>query len=95
MAVQFGNHPSVPCYRSLNLLAHAQMEELDIGSRCGGYGECGGDRIQVLQGLDSLSSVTEAERRHLSEEELSQGYRLACQCFPEQDLAEFLIKLKA
>jgi len=84
---------SVDCYRNLNLLAHAQMEELDIGSRCGGYGECGGDRVRISGGAAFLSQVTDAEREHLSASELEQGYRLACQCFPERDDVEIQIEV--
>lgn len=74
------------CFRQLNLLAHAQMIELDIGSRCGGFGECGGDRIQVdPETLKRLNPLTEAERKHLSEDEIRDGMRLACQVYPRKD----------
>jgi ferredoxin len=75
----------VPCYRYLNLLAHAQLEELEIGSRCGGHGICGGDRVQVEAPADAVSPPTEAEREHLGEELIAQGWRLACQCYPSAD----------
>lgn len=68
---------------NLNLLAHAQSIELEIGSRCGGHGVCGGDRVRILAPSPKLSAVTDAERRHLSKDEIARGYRLACQCFPE------------
>jgi ferredoxin len=84
---------SVDCYRNLNLLAHAQIEELDLGSRCGGYGECGGDRVRVSRGAEFLSAITEAEREHLDSSELEQGYRLACQCFPERDGVEIQLEV--
>lgn len=83
----------VDCYRSLNLLAHAQIEELEIGSRCGGYGECGGDRILIQEGADCLSPPTDAEREHLTESALKQGWRLGCQCYPEQDGADIRVKV--
>ena len=76
---------SVPCFRILNILAHAQMEELDIGSLCGGHGVCGGDRIQIPTGTQGISPITENERKHLSQEELQTGWRLGCQCWPEKD----------
>ncbi|MEN9723744.1 MAG: hypothetical protein RJB38_1730 [Pseudomonadota bacterium] len=80
------------CERQLNLLAHAQAIELEIGSRCGGHGVCGGDRVQVVSGSQQapgplLSPLTESERQHLSAEEIEQGFRLACQCFPESSQA--------
>ena len=66
---------------NLNLLAHAQTIELQIGSRCGGHGVCGGARVRIVEGAP-LSEITEAERNHLTTDELARGYRLACQCFP-------------
>lgn len=91
MSVTFGKtaventvKTTVECYRNLNLLAHAQIEELDIGSQCGGHGVCGGDRVQVSSN-EPLSPLSEAERKHLSAEEISAGWRLACQCYPSRD----------
>jgi ferredoxin len=75
----------VDCYSQLNLLAHAQLDELAIGSRCGGHGHCGGDRVRVTASDGALSKVTDAEREHLTAAELANGWRLACQCFPERD----------
>jgi ferredoxin len=71
------------CERNLNLLAHAQAIELEIGSRCGGHGVCGGDRIKVTHQVE-LSQLTEVEKKHFTPEEIAQGWRLACQCFPEK-----------
>lgn len=68
---------------NLNLLAHAQTIELEIGSRCGGHGKCGGDRVRIRPDSEcTLSAVTESERKHLSPIDIEKGYRLACQCFP-------------
>lgn len=90
MPVYF-DEKKVPCYRGLNLLAHAQLEEIDIGSRCGGYGECGGDRLRVTRGREELSPVTQIEREHLSEAELRDGFRLGCQAFPNRDDVEIYV----
>jgi len=73
------------CRSQLNLLAHAQILEKDIGSRCGGHGVCGGDRLRILSSTCALSGVTEAEREHLTPRQVAQGWRLACQCWPEAD----------
>ena len=72
------------CEPQLNLLAHAQIIELEIGSSCGGHGICGGDRICISPSQKRyFSAPTEEERRHLSAAEIDAGWRLACQCFPE------------
>lgn len=76
----------VQCYRNLNLLAHAQLEELDIGSRCGGHGICGGDKIKLdEESRSSVSPLTDTEKQHLTKEEIASGWRLACQCWPNDD----------
>ena len=74
----------------LNILGHAQLEEREIGSRCGGHGICGGDRIQLMEGDPKLLSIiTVEEKKHLSEEEIANGFRLACQCFSNDLHASF------
>jgi ferredoxin len=97
MAIVFhGFRPGAPvrveCLRKLNLLAHAQIEELDIGSLCGGHGVCGGDRIRVIRGREALSPVTEDEREHLSPAQLQAGFRLGCQCYPAEDGLEIEVE---
>ena len=83
------------CEPQLNLLAHGQTIELFMGSRCGGHGVCGGDRIRVLNvSRGTLSPPTEKEIEHLSPEELQGGYRLACQCYPNDLHAEVSISLE-
>ncbi len=75
-------------YRSLNLLAHAQVAEVGVGSVCGGHGRCGKDRVRVVFAAEqnaNLNAPTAEERSHLSAAELSQGFRLACQVFPGSD----------
>lgn len=83
------------CERNLNLLAHAQCIELEIGSRCGGYGECGGDRIKIDPSSQShFSPITDPEREHLSAEEIAAGWRLACQCFPQSNDLSVVVDYK-
>ena len=52
---------------------------IDISSVCGGRGFCGKCRIIVREGGKHLASPSEAEERTLSEEDLENGFRLACQ----------------
>jgi len=85
MTIRFGDQDSGLCETQLNLLAHAQCIELDIGSRCGGHGVCGGDRVRIpAEHQGAFSPVTEKERQHLSARELQDGWRLACQCWPDR-----------
>lgn len=49
---------------------------------CGGHGTCGKCRIQILSGQ---ARITNADRMHLSKEELEAGIRLACTCMLQED----------
>ncbi|MEP0766598.1 MAG: DUF4445 domain-containing protein [Fimbriimonadia bacterium] len=54
-----------------------------IPADCGGLGTCGKCRVQVLQGQSTLNDI---ERKQLTELEIDQGMRLACQQRVEGDL---------
>lgn len=54
-----------------------------IPADCGGLGTCGKCRVQVLQGRTTLNDI---ERKQLTELEIDQGMRLACQQRVEGDL---------
>jgi ferredoxin len=60
------------------LLAVALRENVEISHVCGGKGVCGTCRLEVLEGAEGLSGVTDPERKHLAEL-LGSGWRLACQ----------------
>lgn len=81
---------------NLNLLAHAQILELDIGSQCGGHGICGKDRILIQErDREFLSPITSEEKSHLTQSEIAQGWRLGCQCFPEKSDQTIEVGFKA
>jgi uncharacterized 2Fe-2S/4Fe-4S cluster protein (DUF4445 family) len=50
---------------------------------CGGHGRCRGCKIRVLKGE---AAVNAAQREQLSEAEIANGWRLACQCEVADDL---------
>lgn len=54
-----------------------------LNQPCGGEGTCGKCRVEVL---DSAPEPTSADRGHFSEQELADGWRLACQLQIETDL---------
>lgn len=59
------------------------LSEITKGERpCGGYGKCGKCKV-IARG--ELSEPTDAERKHLSAEELERGVRLACLTRAEGD----------
>lgn len=50
---------------------------------CGGHGRCRGCKVRVLSGG---AAVNAAQREQLSDEEIANGWRLACQCEVSDDL---------
>lgn len=59
------------------LLDAAQDAGVALSAVCGGVGVCGDCRVRVLRG--QVSALNEVERDHLTDAELSEGMRLACQ----------------
>ncbi|MBT8342012.1 MAG: DUF4445 domain-containing protein [Desulfatitalea sp.] len=51
---------------------------------CGGGGSCGRCIVQIISG--KTSDPTDAEKKALTEKDLQDGYRLACQTYPQSDL---------
>jgi uncharacterized 2Fe-2S/4Fe-4S cluster protein (DUF4445 family) len=55
----------------------AASAEIIIDSPCGGEGRCG--KCRVIVSAEKAEPPTETEKGFLSDKELSEGYRLACQ----------------
>lgn len=68
---------------SLSLLGLAQEAEVSIYNTCNGRGTCGKCLVQVE---GPVSSPTAAEKRQLSKQQLKDGWRLACQCWPRGEV---------
>jgi ferredoxin len=68
-----------------NLLRVSMQESGGIPFKCGG-GLCGTCKCRIDQGLEHTDKVKPKERKHLSEEEISLGYRMACQTFLSGDV---------
>lgn len=66
-----------------NLRLKALENQVDIYKlkgklmNCGGYGQCGTCIVEIVEGIENLSSRTEPETRKLRKK--PQSYRLACQ----------------
>lgn len=59
----------------------AQLAGIDLNQPCGGQGRCGRCALQIIEG-----SVRRRSTIRLSEEDLEQGYSLACQTVVEGDI---------
>ncbi len=67
-----------------NLLKAADQAGLYIEGDCAGKGTCGKCRVKIVEG--ETGKPTRAEQKHLSEEELSEGWVLSCQKKVKNDL---------
>jgi ferredoxin len=63
-----------------NLLRVSLREKGGIPFKCGG-GKCGTCRCHIDSGLENTDAVKPKERDHLTEVDLSGGWRMACQTF--------------
>jgi ferredoxin len=66
-----------------NLLRISLREKGGIPFKCGG-GLCGTCRCHIDAGLENTDDVKPKERNHLTEEDLKNGFRMACQTFVVQ-----------
>jgi Na+-transporting NADH:ubiquinone oxidoreductase subunit F len=66
------------------LLLALEREGVYLPSACGGRGICGLCRVKVATGA---GDVQPTEEKHLSQSELAEGYRLACQTRAAGDLS--------
>jgi len=76
------------CREGDTLLEHARSLGVCLVNICGGVGSCGGCKVQVVDG--EVSPVTEGELEHLTEDEVTRGYRLACLAIPESDCKVYI-----
>jgi ferredoxin len=70
----------------VNLLRVAIRHECGVPYRCAS-GNCGTDRVRVVEGAEHLTPPRRRERETLGEELLAQGYRLSCQTYVAGDVA--------
>lgn len=74
------NSKTVSVPEDSNLLRVSLREQGGIPFKCGG-GLCGTCKCCIEEGREHTDSVKKKEQKLLSEDELAQGYRLACQTF--------------
>ncbi len=67
-----------------NLLKAADQAGLYIEGDCAGKGTCGKCRVKIVKG--DPGNPTKAEKKHLSEKELAEGWALSCQKRVKEDL---------
>ncbi|MBY8987483.1 MAG: DUF4445 domain-containing protein, partial [Candidatus Lokiarchaeota archaeon] len=63
-----------------------------VRSLCGGLGTCGKCKLLVQQGNKYLNLPTDSEKKLLTTEEISENFRLACQCYIAEDKVDLIKK---
>ena len=69
-----------------NLLRVSLREQGGIPFKCGG-GLCGTCKCRIETGIANTDSIKDKERRHLTEADFANGYRMACQTFLNGDVS--------
>lgn len=69
-----------------NLLRVSLREKGGIPFKCGG-GLCGTCKCKIERGLEFTDAIKPKERKHLSEAQFGEGYRMACQTFVTGNIA--------
>jgi ferredoxin len=79
-----GCKASFPQGEEVNLLRLSMRLDCGVPWRCAS-GNCGTDRLLVVEGAENLSPVRRRERERLGEL-IDQGYRLGCQTYASGDV---------
>ncbi len=77
--VQGENKCYIEMDRGENLLRVMQRHDVFVKVPCGGAGVCGKCKVKVIEGK---ILPTSKDQLYFGEEEIAQGYRLACQAYP-------------
>ena len=76
------------CEESLTVFEAARQAGVNLHSICGGKANCGKCEVRIVQG--ALSSPVEAEREHISEALLTEGWRLACRTIVAENVTIYV-----
>ncbi len=77
---------TVTAEQNSNLLRISLREKGGIPFKCGA-GLCGTCRCHFDSGREYADAVKAKERKHLSDEDIADGYRMACQTFVAGDVS--------
>ena len=74
---------TLACPSGIQISSYIRQQGLTISTPCGGRGNCGKCRIKIINGWLPVMAM---DRVQLSEDELEQGVRLACQAMPDKEV---------
>ena len=69
-----------------NLLRVSLRDQGGIPFKCGG-GLCGTCKCRIEAGIENTDAIKDRERKHLTEADFANGYRMACQTFLNGDVS--------
>jgi ferredoxin len=69
-----------------NLLRISLREKGGIPFKCGAA-ICGTCKCRIEKGLENTDAIKDKERNHLTDEDLANGFRMACQTFFSGDIS--------
>ena len=78
--------------KGINLLEAIRQAGIQIESICGGKGQCG--KCKVILSKGKIEYLSDAHKKHLSEQEIAEGYILSCQARVLTD-SEFIIPVES
>ncbi len=78
---------NIPLTEGMSLYHALQKEGIGLAAPCAGNGTCGACKIKLLEG--SLP-ITEKDKQLLSEKEIREGWRLACQAYVTEDCVVYV-----
>ena len=76
----------VDCGANEKVLDAAFRNRINLPMDCSD-GVCGTCKCRIERGLEHTDEVKAKERKHLNDEQLADGYRMACQTFIRGDIA--------
>lgn len=81
-----GKEHEFPDGDEVNVLRVSIRYDCGLPFKCAS-GNCGTDRIYVVEGRENLSRVRPKEYERLGEDLVEEGYRLACQTYASGDVS--------
>lgn len=80
------NDKVVLAKESGSLLRLSIREKGGIPFKCGG-GLCGTCKCKIEAGIENTDAIKPKEKKHLTDDDFANGYRMACQTFFTGDIA--------
>lgn len=79
---------TISCSEQESLLEALLRQGISYRNECSGRGTCGKCSIRLL---DGTLEITPSDRKRLTQQQLTEGYRLACKAYPRQDCTIALV----